>query len=60
MIEQSISLERMEDTASLFGPFDENIRLIERELQNIPNEKVRAIAAEHIHDIDGGKRDFRF
>ena len=34
--------------------------LIERELQNIPNEKVRAIAAEHIHDIDGGKRDFRF
>ena len=33
MIEQSISLERMEDTASLFGPFDENIRLIERELR---------------------------
>ena len=28
VIEQSISLERMEDTASLFGPFDENIRLI--------------------------------
>lgn len=32
VIEQSIGLERIEDTASLFGPFDENIRLIEREL----------------------------
>ena len=32
MTEQSISLERMEETASLFGSFDENIRLIEQEL----------------------------
>ena len=32
MAEQSISLERMEEAASLFGPFDENIRIIEREL----------------------------
>ena len=32
MTEQSISLERMEEAASLFGPFDENIRIIEREL----------------------------
>ena len=32
MAEQSINLERMEEAASLFGPFDENIRIIEREL----------------------------
>ena len=32
MTEQSISLERLEDTISLFGSFDENIRLIEREM----------------------------
>ncbi len=34
--------------------------LIERELPTIPNEKVRKIAAEHILDINNGKRDFRF
>ena len=32
MTEQTISLERLEDTISLFGSFDENIRLIEHEL----------------------------
>ena len=32
MIEQSVSLERMEEAAALFGSFDENLRLIEREL----------------------------
>ena len=32
MTEQSINLERMEEAACLFGPFDENIRIIEREL----------------------------
>ena len=31
MTEQSISLERMEETISVFGSFDENIRLIESE-----------------------------
>lgn len=34
--------------------------LIDRELENIPNEKVKRIAYEHIHDIADGKRDFRF
>lgn len=34
--------------------------LIDRELIKIPNDKVRAIATEHIHDISEGKRDFRF
>ncbi len=32
MIEQRVSLERMEYAAGLFGSFDENIRLVEREL----------------------------
>lgn len=36
------------------------IALIERELEKIPNPKVKRIAAEHIHDIAEGKRDFRF
>lgn len=32
MIEQTVSIERMEDAIALFGSFDENIHLIEREL----------------------------
>ncbi len=32
MTEQTISIERMEEAASVFGSFDENIKLIEREL----------------------------
>lgn len=32
MIEQSINVERLEEAAALFGSFDENIRIIEREL----------------------------
>ena len=34
--------------------------LIARELEKIPNEKVRRICAEHIGEISEGKRDFRF
>jgi len=34
--------------------------LIERELANIPNEKVRVKAAEYIDNIIHGQRDFRF
>ena len=36
-------------------------KIIEKELQNIPKEKVRKIAEEHIEDIKNNhKRDFRF
>jgi 2-iminoacetate synthase len=36
-------------------------RMIEDELQRIPKDKVRAIAAEHIADIkNSNRRDFRF
>jgi len=34
--------------------------LILRELENIPNEKVREIAKENIEKIENGIRDFRF
>ncbi|MBE7054197.1 MAG: [FeFe] hydrogenase H-cluster radical SAM maturase HydG [Ruminococcaceae bacterium] len=34
--------------------------LIEKELLNIPNEKVREIAIDNIKNIHEGKRDFRF
>ena len=36
------------------------MKLIEKELDNIPNPKVRAIVEEHLSDIHSGKRDFRF
>lgn len=34
--------------------------LIQKELVNIPKEKVRHIAEEYIKEIEHGKRDFRF
>ena len=35
--------------------------LIERELNKIPNEKVRSIARQHIEEIkSSNRRDFRF
>ena len=36
------------------------MKLIERELEKIPNPKVKQTASDHIHDIAEGKRDFRF
>ena len=35
-------------------------KMIEKELLNIPNEKVRRICEEHLKDIENNKRDFRF
>ena len=35
------------------------MELIERQLATIPNEKVKAIVTEHLHDMDEGARDFR-
>ena len=35
-------------------------KLILRELENIPNEKVRKIAKENLEKIHNGQRDFRF
>lgn len=36
------------------------MKMIEKELQNIPNPKVREVVTEHLNDIHLGKRDFRF
>ena len=51
--------EYLEDYAS---PETKEIgmKLIEEELENIPNPKVKKTASEYIHDIAEGKRDFRF
>ena len=35
-------------------------KMIQKELLNIPNEKVRRICEEHLKDIENNKRDFRF
>ena len=35
-------------------------KMIIKELDNIPNEKVRRICEEHLKDIENNKRDFRF
>ncbi len=34
--------------------------MIRREIEKVPNEKVRAIAMRNLQDIEEGKRDFRF
>ena len=51
--------EYLEDYAS---PETKEIgdRMIDTELQNVPNEKVRSIAEQNLKDIVNGKRDFRF
>ncbi len=51
--------EYLEDYAS---PDTQKIglALIQKELENIPNPKVREIVVEHLNDIHSGKRDFRF
>ena len=36
------------------------MELIQKELKNIPNEKVRSIVEAHLNDIHSGMRDFRF
>lgn len=40
MIEQTISIERIEDVIDIFGSFDENIKLIEHELDEIGRAHV--------------------
>lgn len=51
--------EYLEDYASP-ATKELGLKLIDRELEKIPNPKVKQIAYEHIHDISEGKRDFRF
>ena len=40
---------------------EKGFKLIEKELEKIPNEKVKAIAKKNIEDIkNSNRRDFRF
>lgn len=47
MIEQTVSIERMEEAIAVFGSFDENIRLIEKELD------IHVVAREEQLKISG-------
>ncbi|MDO0822495.1 [FeFe] hydrogenase H-cluster radical SAM maturase HydG [Desulfosporosinus nitroreducens] len=51
--------EYLEDYASLDTKKKGEV-VIKNEIPFIPNEKVRAIAIEHLNEIKEGKRDFRF
>ena len=51
--------EYLEDYASAETKAIGN-RLIEQELQNIPNEEVRERAKEYLEKEVNGERDFRF
>jgi len=51
--------EYLEDYASA-GTKEIGEKLIESELSNIPNEKVKGITIDNLANIAAGKRDFRF
>lgn len=36
------------------------LEMIKKEAEDIPNETVKEIVFRHLHDMDGGMRDFRF
>jgi len=51
--------EYLEDYASL-DTKKKGEALIAEEVEKIPNEKVKAIAKDHLSELKDGKRDFRF
>ena len=56
MTEQSISLERLEETINVFGSFDENIRLLEKEFNvTVTNRagelRISGAAEDVLHDL---------
>ena len=51
--------EYLEDYASP-ETREKGIRLIHEEMERIPNSKIREIALRNLHEIEEGKRDFRF
>jgi 2-iminoacetate synthase len=40
--------------------YAKGIKLIEEEIQHIPNPKIKEIAMRNLKEIEEGKRDFRF
>ena len=65
-MEQRISIERMEEAVNLFGSFDENIRLLETEFQDLQRRlgavilpgknRFTEVAVEQILEYFDGKR----
>lgn len=51
--------EYLEDYAST-DTREVGLQMIEKELENIPKEKVRQIVIRNLKEIEEGKRDFRF
>lgn len=51
--------EYLEDYASP-ETREKGIHLIHEEMERIPNPKIREIALRNLHEIEEGKRDFRF
>ncbi len=51
--------EYLEDYAS-DNTKEKGQKVIAREIERITNEKVKEIAKQHLFDMEGGKRDFRF
>ena len=51
--------EYLEDYASP-ATAELGMKLIEKELGNIPNPKVKEIVTKHLYEIHSGQRDFRF
>lgn len=39
---------------------ENGVKLIEKELENIPNEKARSLTKKYLAELENGKRDFRF
>ena len=54
MIEQTVSIERMEDAIDIFGSFDENIRIIEQELavRVVSRDDQLKISGEEAEAVD--------
>ena len=51
--------EYLEDYAST-DTREKGIRLIQEEINRIPNPKIKGIALNNLQEIEKGKRDFRF
>lgn len=51
--------EYLEDYASS-DTKEKGLKMIESEIENITNEKVKEIAKKHLYDMEEGQRDFRF
>ena len=54
MIEQTVSMERVEEAVNIFGSFDENIKIIEHELSIsvVNRDVILKIAVENGENVN--------